>query len=87
MQSVPCLREALKLNAALENKITMNLADLKDKAISMIIWNTGKEDDVRVYLGKLQIENSGHYFVNEEKGWRVSLDKEQLSRLKPVSSE
>jgi hypothetical protein len=65
----------------------MNLADLKDKAITMIVWNTEKEDDVHVYLGKLQIENGGHYFVNEEKGWRVSLHEEQLSRLKPVSSE
>lgn len=65
----------------------MNSANLKDVAITLIVWNTAKENDVRVYLGKIQIEYGKHYFVNEEKNWRVSLDEEQLSRLKPVSNE
>ena len=65
----------------------MNLEDLKDKAITIIVYNIEKENDVHVYLGKLRIENDEHYFVNEEKGWRISLEKEQLSRLKLVSSE
>jgi hypothetical protein len=65
----------------------MNLADLKDIAICMIVWNTEKEDDVHVYLGKLQLQKGEHYFINEEKGWKVSLQEEQLSRLKPVPGE
>ena len=65
----------------------MNLADLKDKAISLIVWNTEIEDDVHVYLGKLHFENDETYFVNEEIGWRVSLDNEQLNRLQPVSDD
>lgn len=65
----------------------MNLADIIGKAISMIVWNTEKEDDVHVYLGKLQVENGKHYFVNKENGWRVALDEEQLSRLQPVSND
>ena len=65
----------------------MNLEDLKDKAISLIVWNTEKENDVQVFLCKLQEENSKLFLINEEKGWRVSLDDDQLSRLKPVSDD
>lgn len=65
----------------------MNLIDLKDKAIALIVWNMEKEDDVHVYLGKLQTEDSRYYFFNEEKGWRVSLDEEKLSRLQQVSDD
>ena len=65
----------------------MNLEELKDKSISLVVWNTEKEDDVHVYLGKLYLENEESYFVNEAKGWKVSLDEEQLSRLHPVSDD
>lgn len=62
----------------------MTFNDLKDKAISIIVWNTEKENDVHVYLGCLQMELDEIYFLNEEKGWKIHLDDEQLSRLKPV---
>jgi hypothetical protein len=65
----------------------MNLVELKDKTVALIVWNTEKEDDVHVYLGKLKEEKDECYFVNEEKGWRVSLDNEQLNRLQPVSDD
>jgi hypothetical protein len=65
----------------------MNVADLKDKTIALIVWNTEKEDDVHVYLGKLQVENGEYCFVNMEKGWRVSLDNEQMNQLQPVSDD
>jgi hypothetical protein len=65
----------------------MNLADVKDKTVALIVWNTKKEDDVHVYLGKLQEEKDEYFFVNEEKSWRVSLDNEQLNRLQPVSDD
>ena len=68
-------------------KIKMNLTDILDKVISIIVWNTEKEDDVQVFRGKLQIHNRGVFFVNEEQGWRVSLHEEQLSRLKSVPGE
>lgn len=67
--------------------ITMNFADIKDKKVSLIVWNTEKEDDLHVYLGRLQMENGESHFVNVEKGWRVTLDEEQLSRLQPVSDD
>ena len=49
--------------------------------------NRKKEDDVLVYLGKLQNVNGEYSFTNEEKGWTVSLDEEQLSRINPVSDD
>ena len=65
----------------------MNLEELTKKAIALIIWNTEKEDDVHVYLGRLKFENGEACFINEEKGWRFSLDEEQLSRLRPVDDD
>jgi hypothetical protein len=65
----------------------MNLQGIESKSIAMIVWNTEKEDDVHLYLGKLQNANGIYSFINEEKGWNVSLDEEQLSRLQPVSED
>lgn len=63
----------------------MKLEQVKGKKIVMIVWNRDKQDDVRVYLGRILIVNSEYTFINEENGWHVSLDNEQLSRLEPVS--
>jgi hypothetical protein len=65
----------------------MNLSDFTDKAISLIVWNTEKENDVTVYSGSLQTENDETFFVNEEEGWKVSLSSEQLEELRPVPDE
>ncbi len=65
----------------------MNLAEIEDKRVAMIVWNTEKEDDVRVYLGKLENVNGEYAFINEEKGWKVSLENEQLSHLHPVTED
>jgi hypothetical protein len=65
----------------------MNLKELEGKSLSLIVWNIQKDDDVNVYLGRFQMANGEIYFVNKEKGWRVSLDEEQLNRLKPVSDD
>jgi hypothetical protein len=56
----------------------MNSEAIEGKIIAIIVWNTEKEDDVHVYLGKLQ---------NMNEGWRISLDEEQLSRLQPVTDD
>jgi hypothetical protein len=62
----------------------MNLEELVGKSISLIVWGPEKEDDVHVYLGRLHLENGYSVFINADKGWRVSLDDEQLCRLRPV---
>ena len=65
----------------------MNLEPIETKSLALIVWNNEKEDDVHVYLGKLQNINGEYSFINEEKGWTVSLDEEQISRIKPVSAD
>ena len=65
----------------------MNIDDVKDKGVAMIVWNTQKENDVQVYLGTIQNVDGEYAFINKETGWKVSLDDEQLSRLRPVSEE
>jgi len=65
----------------------MNLDELNGKSLSLIVWNTKKEDDAHVYLGKLYLENGEGYFINQEKGWKVSLDEEQLNRIDPVPGD
>lgn len=65
----------------------MKLLELKDRNIALIVWNTQKKDDVHVYLVKLQVENDEACLINEENGWRVALNREQLHHLQPVSDD
>jgi hypothetical protein len=58
--------------------------EIRSKSIAVIMHNADKEDDVRVCLGRLLLTNGEWFFVNEEQGWRISLNSEQLRRLKPV---
>ena len=65
----------------------MEQINLEDKEIALLIWNTEKENDAHVYLGKLILKGSAHYFINESKGWQLELDSEQLSRMTPVEED
>jgi hypothetical protein len=65
----------------------MKFEELSGKSIAIIVQNVDRENDVHVYLGSLQLYNGEHCFRNDEKDWRVSLDSEQLDRLKPVVEE
>lgn len=62
----------------------MYFEEIKSKSIVVIVHNAEKEDDVHVYLGWLLLTIGEWSFVNEEQGWKISLDSEQLRRLKPV---
>ena len=65
----------------------MNLEKIVGKSLCLIVWNIQNEDDVHVYLGRFHMLDGGGYFVNEEKGWQVSLDEGQLDKLMPVSDD
>jgi hypothetical protein len=65
----------------------MNIEEIKDKSIALVLWNNEKEDDVHVFLGKLEMEDGKFNFINQEKVWKVSLNDEQLGRLKAVPEE
>lgn len=57
---------------------------IKSKSIAVIVHNADKEDDVHVYLGRLLLTHGEYFFVNEGREWKISLNSEQLRRLKPV---
>jgi hypothetical protein len=65
----------------------MDVEQMVGKCITLVVTNLEKEDDVHVYAGLLQVLDGQYIFVNEEKGWRVQLDKEQLGRITPVGEE
>ncbi len=54
------------------------------KRISLLIWNTEKENDVRVFAGEIIRPSAEYYFVNHGEGWKVTLTSEMLGRLKEV---
>jgi hypothetical protein len=65
----------------------MNVEQAVGKCITLVVTNVENQDDVHVYAGLLQIHDGHYSFVNEEKGWRVQLDKEQVSRMRPVEED
>jgi hypothetical protein len=58
-----------------------------DSSIALLIWNTEVENDAHVCLGRIKEIEGEFAFVNEQKGWRVSLDNEKIERLRPVTAE
>lgn len=65
----------------------MELSLLSNKNIALLLVNTEIENDMHVYLGKIEKVASDYYFKNKDKGWCVSLNNEQLSRLQTVKEE
>lgn len=65
----------------------MDYKKLLGKSICMLMENADKKDDIHAYLGAFQFEDDQWYFVNESQGWKVALDTEQLSRLKPTPEQ
>jgi hypothetical protein len=61
--------------------------DYSHKSIALLVWNTEVDDDAHVYLGRIRKQGDEIVFLNDEKGWRVSLDAEKLEGLKPVTAE
>ncbi len=58
-----------------------------DNSIALLVWNTKVENDAHVYLGQIKKDGEDFIFVNEQKGWRISLDTEKIERLRPVTAD
>ena len=52
----------------------MNYDFLAGKSFALVIWNTEKENDVRVCRGEVIEREDGFYFVNEEEKWRFHIN-------------
>lgn len=62
----------------------INLEEIRVQSIALVVHNADDDDDIHVFLGRLFLTNGEWYFINEEPGWKISLNSEQLSRLKPI---
>jgi hypothetical protein len=65
--------------------LEINAEEIKSKGIALVVHNAEDEDDIQVCLGRLLLTDGEGYFINEERGWKISLNSEQLNRLKPIS--
>jgi hypothetical protein len=65
----------------------MNVEMAIGKRVTLVVASVEKRDDVHVYVGQLQIQKGNFCFINEEKGWLLHLNDEQLARLTPVAEE
>ena len=60
---------------------------LKGKSISLLIWNTEVENDVRVCVGEIIQIDDEYQFFSKDKKWNITLSPEMLERLKEVPNE
>lgn len=60
---------------------------IKDKNIALLIWNTEKENDAHIYLGKIIKNGNDFHFVNKSKNWNVALEPTIFERLQEVTEE
>ena len=66
----------------------MNQLNLQDKQIALLIWNTEKEDDAHIYIGKIAQIETGYYFVNVEPPTFVLWYTNDIQRsMKPFSTK
>ena len=62
-------------------------SSVRNKQIALLVWNTEKEYDAHVYLGKIVKTSDGFHFKNKSKKWDVLVEPEQLHRLKEVTDD
>ena len=60
---------------------------VKGKDIALVVWNTEKEDDARVFIGEIIQKDNKFYFINESQKWNLTLSRELFNRLKKVPDE
>lgn len=65
----------------------ISITDLKNKKLTLVIWNAEKEDDVRVFRGEMIEGRDGLYFINELLNWNLHLDEDKISRIKEIPDD
>ena len=69
-----------------ENR-TQNLENIKYSSVGLVIENTAKQNDIKIFYGKIVNNDSENYFTNEDEKFKVSLDDKQLNRIKKVDKK
>jgi hypothetical protein len=57
---------------------------IRDKTVAMLVWNAGKQDDARIFCGKIIEHERGLLFTDEAGNWRITITGEIYKRIKPV---
>src|SRR6185295_10828379 len=65
----------------------MDSKDFLSKSVALLFINQSDENDMHVYLGKIERDGLQYYFKNESKGWNLSLTDEQITRMEHVTSD
>jgi len=60
---------------------------VKGKDIALVVSNTEKENDVRVFLGEIIQKDNKFYFINESQKWNLTLSREWFNRLKKIPDD
>gem|GEM_PF-2650709 len=63
---------------------TQNLENIKYNSVGLVIENTEKQNDVKIFYGKIVNNDSENYFTNEDENIKLSLNDKQLHRIKKV---
>ncbi|MGN6439165.1 MAG: hypothetical protein ACTHMM_21665 [Agriterribacter sp.] len=55
------------------------------KKIALVISNTVASGDIRVYVGKIVLnEKACYFFVSNSQQWEIEIERDIIKKLKPV---
>ena len=57
---------------------------LNNKSIALLIENIEKENDIKIYYGKIVKKKSDYFFVGTNNKINITLDIEKLNRIKKI---
>ncbi len=60
------------------------MENIKYNSVGLVIENTEKQNDVKIFYGKIVNNDSKNYFTNEDENIKLSLNDKQLHRVKKV---
>ena len=63
------------------------MENIKYNSVGLVIENTAKQNDIKIFYGKIVNNDSENYFTNEGENFKVSLDDKQLNRIKKVDKK
>lgn len=65
----------------------MDFPQIVGKSIALVVWNTEKDDDVRVFLGEIIEKGKEYFFVNNQENWNLLLDASKFSEIRVVRED
>lgn len=61
-----------------------NFAVFNNRSIALLIENVEKENDVKIYYGKIVKNDTDYFFVGTNNKINVTLDIDKLNRIKKL---